>query len=278
MKDDLNALSQMIYSGRGVIVGRTPSGNDYVGYSLTGRSPSSQARVLVEGKNTKTIITDVTDRKQLEEGSPALLLYPAFAQFEGQEGKRYLIASNGAQTKLIYSAIRNSGGDINIVDAIKTAFSTPVFEYDKKDDKWIDITTYEPDEPNNTPRVSACLLSDSKHNHSQAVLFITRAKGTEEGIERDDDAFANVINNGQGRLLTTYAGGNESPLHPYNRHPSDIVIGSETPEDIAQAIFAAIKGGAKPEDDYQVSAAVAMCNRKTGELETKVLNRHERGE
>ena len=65
MADDFSKLKEMKYSGRGITIGMTSEGNPFVGYTLTGRSPSSQARKLVYDKSLSTIRTDVTDQEQL---------------------------------------------------------------------------------------------------------------------------------------------------------------------------------------------------------------------
>src|SRR3989344_2535142 len=163
MKDDFSSLEKMAYPGRGIIVGLTPPENPFIGYFLTGRSKSSQARKLVYSEKTGIVRTEPTDKEQLEKGNPSLLLYPALAYV-----KDMIIASNGIQTELLYSAAINL---VNLIlnDADKlvksfspktvmaNAFSTEQFRYDPKTDTLIKITDYEPDEPNNTPRINACI-------------------------------------------------------------------------------------------------------------------------
>src|SRR3989344_6319391 len=104
MKDDFSSLEKMLYPGRGIIVGLTPSENPFIGYFLTGRSKSSQARKLVYSESvypekTGIVRTEATDKEQLEKGNPSLLLYPALVSV-----RDIIIASNGIQTELIYSA------------------------------------------------------------------------------------------------------------------------------------------------------------------------------
>ena len=286
MKDDLSALANMVYSGRGIIVGQTPAGNNFIGYSLTGRSPSSQARELVVGEHSKTIRTSVTDPEQLEKGSPALLLYPALAAPTNDA----LIASNGAQTKLVFSAIMGPGLEsghqlLSAEISLETAFEHPHWEYDKKADAWIDITAYEPDNPNFTPRISACIQGPSAAMH-----IVRRSK---DG-KREPEIHKVELEPGKGKLITTYSGGNEKPLAPFTGKPLDVVIESNTAEGIAESIYAAIQGGQNPEDNYRVAAAVMLEYRdkpadwaavlhgdKTLEeamIKTAIINRSERGE
>jgi len=283
MADDFSALENMIYSGRGITVGLTPKGNAFIGYSLTGRSPPSQARELLAGKESGTVRTSViteedrlrkmfniNDDEQLaklkadlEGGSPALLLYPALTYVH-----QNIVASNGAQTKLLYSTVchkRDGAPQGIMLDAVHQ----PVFEYDQKDDQWIDITTYEPDAPNSTPRISACLAG------RYAALHIVR-KGDKGQKEAEIIPFE--PSNGGGKLITTYAGGNEKPLAPFKGAPLDVGISSETPQDIAESIYAAIHGGQKEGDNYRVAAAVLMRDSKVGGVTIAIINRIDRGE
>ncbi len=252
-KDNFSALKNMIYSGRGITVGKTPSGNSFIGYSLTGRSPSSQARRLVEGKNTRIIRTDVTDPEQLRQGSPALLLYPAIMPV----GDNTLVASNGAQTKLLYNKIKQR---------MSWILDESFFEYDEKDDRLIDITTYEPDAPNNTPRISAYV----RENRATMQIF------WEEHGKKKQEMFPMDLFSGRGKLITTYSGGNEKPLAPFQGNPLDVEIGSETAQGIVESIYEAIYGGQTSDDNYRVAAAVAML--KHGGLETAIINRVDRGD
>lgn len=255
-KDDFGALKGMIYSGRGIIVGMTPEGNSFVGYSLTGRSSSSQARMLLHDEKSNVIRTHVTDKEQLEKGSPALLLYPAIAYLPDNT----IVASNGAQTKSICTAFMN--GKRFSEEVLESAFSSPLFEYDKKDQRWIDISTYEPDAPNNTPRISAILRSPD-----EAAMHIVR----EFLREPDHNIHSIELKRGKGHLITTYFGENENPLKPFIGSPLEISVGSNNSEDIVNSIYSAIQGGANPEDNYAVSAAVMML--KGGRPHVAIRNR-----
>lgn len=267
MKNDFSALQNMIYSGRGITIGITPNASPFIGYTLTGRSPPSQARKLVKEEKTNTIRTDVIDKEQLEKGNPALLLYPALTFH-----KNALIASNGAQTQLLYSALQNPcvSDKTNVGRVIDYAFDQPIFLYDYKDDTYIDITTFEPDAPNNTPRISALL-----RDNIGAFHLVNFCKGFKEN-KFDKITEVNLIP-GKGKLMTTYSGGNETPLAPFDDDPLDVIIRSETANEIVEDLYNAI-GRPNPNDDnkvYRVSAAVMML--KGGKLEVAIRNRSEIG-
>ena len=276
-KDNFKALEEMIYSGRGITVGKTPSGNFFIGYSLTGRSSFSQARELLQGRDTGIIrvsaITDesrlkkmfnITDKEQLvklqenlKKGSPALTIYPAINPLSYDT----LIASNGAQTKLLYQK-----GFETPESLIESSFKEPFFEYDEKEDRWIDITTYEPDAPNNTPRISACV----KENKA-AMHLVWEDQG-----KKKQKIFPLYLYSGKGKLITTYFGENENPLAPFQGEPLNVEISSGSANDIAESIYTAIHGGQEQKDNYRVAAAVIML--KPGGLETAIINRVDRGD
>jgi IMP cyclohydrolase len=270
MPNDFSALEKMIYSGRGITVGMTPEGSTVVGYTLTGRSRSSQARELVYKNKTNTIITNPTDMEVLKGGNAALLLYPAVVGVDCA-----LIASNGIQTNLIYSALMR---DRNFVlagkmtaEGIMQYATGDDWMYNQADDSWINTGSYEPDAPNNTPRISAVALEDN------ACMYIVRRKAGEDDIaERKFHSFR--LEPGHGKVITTYKGGNEKPLLPFEGEPLDVHIESSTAEDIAESLYAAIHGGQNPGDNYRVAAAVMLKRKDVPESSMAIINRSDRGE
>ena len=263
MESVCSELEKMIYAGRGIVAGVTLDGKPFVTYFVTGRSPSSQARKFVQSEKTKVIRTAVTNEEELKTGSPALLLYPAMAYVPEADT---IVASNGAQTKLIYSAVKESKGSHLVHGFFTQAFKLPLYEYDQKDDRWIDITTYEPDAPNNTPRITAALTCPSGIGMTSVWC--------EEGYPRGQIYYKGT-ERGKGNLLTTYKGGNENPLLPLVDGPKEVEIPYETISDLTENIYNATKGGV-PGKDFRVCAATMAKN--DGGIETYIINRSDRGE
>lgn len=274
MTDGLKALADMGYSGRAFILGKTLNGNPFAAYSLTGRSDGSQARLFVSGDKTGVIRTEVTDKKELEnpDFNPALLLYPALILADNT-----IIVGNGIQTELVYSALCSSpqieeilrSGDPDPAPFLKNAFRKPSFRYDQKNDVWIDITTYEPDDPHYTPRITGLVIGD------KAAMYIVRR----DSLGNPDVRIHSFdLIPGEGKLITTYSGGNESPLAPFVGNPLDVTISSETAEDIAESVYAAIEGGDEPGKNFRVAAATMLIDRQT-DLETRMcmIDRFTRG-
>ena len=255
MTDDFSKLREMKYSGRGITIGMTIDGNPFVGYTLTGRSPSSQARKLVYDKSLSTIRTDVTDPEQLKKGNPALLIYLAIVAVDNQR----IVASNGAQTRLLVNSAKQNNGSVRPVDVLVDAMNFPV------DESGIDITTYEPDAPNFTPRINGCL------DKQLGGFYIVR-KASEHSA--DVNTFSFGLEPGNAKSITTYSGGNENPLLPFVGNPLEFRISSRDAREITENLYDAIKGSGG--ENYRVATAVMI--RKSSGLEVAIINRFERGE
>jgi len=275
MADDLSALENMVYSGRAFVIGMTPAGNEFVGYSLTGRSSGSRERELQSGWDTQVIRTKATDEEKMRKdpkANAALLLYPAIVPVHNA-----IIVSNGIQTELIYSVL-NSGSSVqNIIASshpdtqpyIRQALGKPSFRYDSKNDMWIDITSYEPDSPIYTPRISGLVIGD------KATMHIVR-RGSNR--RRDIGMHSFNLEPGRGKLITTYKGGNEDPYPlSFVGEPLDVTIESQDAHGIVLSIYKAIEGGSEPGENYRVAAAVMMHDRKNNEMNVSVKNRTEEG-
>ncbi len=270
MTDDFSQLREIPYSGRHVTAGKTSKGDTFIGYTITGRSPPSQARELLpdgRGVLRTNIITDenrlrkmfniASDeelaelKKRIEGGNQALLVYDAIVDC----GYR-LVASNGTQTRLLTEAsFRKRKMAISPKNLVEEAMRGPVWKDDGKGGK-IDITTYEPDHPNYTQRVSGCADKNSGFIH-----MVRRKFGRAE-----KDWFTFDLEPGKAIGATTYLGGNEDPLLPYDKmNPLDFEITSTNAQDLAQSLFDAINHP-NPNDgnkNYAVAAA-AMIMKDSG--------------
>ncbi|MDO8740889.1 MAG: IMP cyclohydrolase [Candidatus Woesearchaeota archaeon] len=272
MIEGLEALANMEYPGRFIIIGQDlGKENNILVYGITGRSPPSQARKLVEDKDAEVgsgvIRTDVTDKKQLEKGNPALLIYPAIALINNA-----LIVSNGAQTALIYRAAKANPLKTNAAKILNEAFEIASPQYDSKNG-WIDITKHEPDDPNFTPRISGCLQPDS------AAFYIMRR---DQMGSRHDDCYDIALEGGKGKLIATYSGKNIDPLPSFAGGPLDVGLEGKTIDETAKEVYDAlapleIRGMEDPAKDFRVGVAVVYSNRKTSENKISIINRCDLG-
>jgi len=259
MVEGLENLAKMEYPGRFIILGRHAEEETNVAiYGVTGRSPSSQARIFVYDEKHNVLRTDVTDREQLNQGSPALLIYPAMVKTNN-----FMLVSNGAQTNHMFTLIRDGSKGTHPGRLADIAFNLndDNLIYDPKEG-WIDLTTYEPDAPNNTPRVNGIL---SLHNNigNLSILKCIDAKKVME-----DKSYE--FQPGQGRLIATYTGVNQNPLPSFEGEPQEVGLTGKTQQEIAEEVYVALAPKEK-EKDFRVAVACWF----TKEEKPYIINRNE---
>lgn len=277
MASGLEALANMRYPGRFIVIGLDRPGNAVVVYGITGRSASSQARRLVyeegaleiTGREALSISVPAvlrgdlervasaaqaalvkggevrvwpTDKKELEKGNPALLIYPAIVF-----SKRGVAVSNGLQTTSVYEGnVFNAKPTDVLMEGLK---------------EW----RYEPDAPHFTPRIAGVL------NGRGAALAILR-KGKNDSTAAQ--YFEVPLENGKGKLISTYAGADGvTPLPSFVGAPIDVLIDGSTPEEVSRTFYDALappNGSA----DYRVSVAALFFNGETLEGKVVIVNRH----
>ncbi len=253
-------LSGMYYPGRGIIAGRNEEGNNVLVYFLTGRSPSSKARMLKLGQNTGAISTDVTDPTQLASGSSALLLYPAIIP-----STNGIVISNGSQTNLLNSAISSSehlflsgNRDDRVIsmEIMRKAFDRPSLIHDAQKDRMINQASYEPDSPNNTPRINLVALNNGGTFHNVRYNSMQRPEHSfwDFGFER-----------GAGLLLTTYSGENKDPLPSFAGPP---VVGTLVDFNNVTKTANSVYGALNP--SYRIAVAALHVDSKKG----NIIDRH----
>ena len=244
-------LGEGEYWGRIILVGRI-SEEIFVAYAVTGRSPSSKARIL-EKDERGYIITKPTDEKLLEQGDIDLLIYPAIIPFED---KNRIAVSNGYQTYHIAEEISEhipKGTFMPEVDILKNAF------------KQHEIT-YEPDKPNFTPRISGCVGPDAAGLH-----IVRKSVDREDKVERFFDTL--LIESGKGYFLATYTGENKDPLPSWWGPPREVRITTRYIDTIAEELWDAL-APASGKPDFRVGVAVAMFNPISRRFDYEIINRH----
>lgn len=279
----LENLANMEYPGRFIAIGLDKTGlNNVIVYGVTGRSSSSQAREIVinkelEEKEEFALKTNPTDQEALEKGNKALLIYNCI-RAAGPMGERAFIVSNGAQTDIIhntYEGISRTHVPFPL-ETLAKAFARP----DERiyGSEFIDITKYEPDHPNFTPRISGIINSEG------AALHIVKNTGS----FRDQQLFEVLLLPGRGKLIATYTGENKDPLPSFEGVPLDVELDG-SPIDLAESFYQALgpseagKGMLSPGKDFRVAVAAVMYPRDDDSIgydafSHHIINRHERGE
>lgn len=234
-------MTRLVYPGRLLIIGGDAAGDHHVVlYAITGRSPSSQARRLELDDNA--VWTKPTDPETLKRGNPELLVYPAVILGRG------IAASNGRQT----------------VDIDTDRTGSAVAALDAGLGPW----TYEPDAPIYTPRITGCVLASGR----AALSIIKRGPGG-----HPLRAFYDLPDRpGRGSMLATYRGDNTEPLAAFEGEPLDVGLEGSTPEETAEAAYAALRPAGRT-GDYRVAVVCVYARRDAvEERRLAIINRHER--
>lgn len=141
-------LKDNTYPGRGIIVGKSEDGKYAVcAYFIMGRSANSRNRIFT--KKDGAVYTEPHDASKVED--PSLIIYSAVKKCNNM-----LIVTNGDQTDTIYNSLKAG-------KCMRHALRTREFE---------------PDRPNFTPRISACLNFDGDYSYEMSILKSADEKGS----------------------------------------------------------------------------------------------------
>lgn len=291
----LEFIAQREYLGRGMLLGKTLAGKDFAAYFVTGRSESSRARKfepveqdeeapsdasahshISNSQHNEAIRTAPTNPEALKKGNPALLIYNAVKRWDDS-----LVVSNGAQTDWIHYTISNLAAqkrdNLPPAEILANAFGGQYHGHGHLhivND--IDVTKFEPDSPNFTPRISGILVRGG------GALAICRYNGTEVP---DRNYFEFQTQPGRARFISTYTGRNVPKgevIPAFVGEPVGLAMGAETPEQIANRIYDALgpkqpgEGIISPGDDFRVGVVVAFRPKYGEELDYFILNREDR--
>ena len=247
------------YPGRGLVIGKTPSGKVAVAYFIMGRSANSRNRVL-EVKDGE-VYTRAADESKVED--PSLIIYRALAT-----AGEWLVVTNGDQTDTIMDELAKCKGGVATDDDFEIAMSEVAFE------EALCTREYEPDEPNFTPRISG--MVDFKEGRYEISILrrneeLVDEEDVEEGIEFSDcerEFFEGAMEEGKGYLIHTYDG-EGSPLPSFSGDAREVSINddlSEFTDDIWQSL----------DEDNKIALYTRFVDPETLEYEERLVNKYER--
>lgn len=190
---NLQRLREMAYPGRGILIGLDYSGRYIIHiYWIMGRSESSRNRVFeVRGQDLHTAPVDASKVKD-----PGLIIYRAMTQII-QPSLRAFVVSNGDQTDTLAGYISVTGSR-RVQDALRDR-------------------TFEPDDPNFTPRITGATFLDTHNPHS--TLSILRRGENGERIHEVCRFEHTKDMQGLGYCFTTYTGEDANPLPSFVGEP-----------------------------------------------------------
>ena len=210
MTDFIEFLKGNSYPGRGIAVGK-----DRVYYFIMGRSENSRNRIF--SLTEDGIRTEAYDASKMKD--PSLIIYHPVRSMGDA-----LIVTNGDQT----DTIRDMGD-------FRKALMTRQFE---------------PDAPNNTPRISAILNGDGSFE-----IAINKEK--DGGCLREFFCYEGC-EEGKGFFISTYEG-DGSPLPSFKGEPIEITM----PE--PEAVWAALNNDNKVSLYTNVKGEVKLFNKNLGD-------------
>jgi IMP cyclohydrolase len=255
------------YPGRIIAIGQESAGDALlVVYMMTGRSPASQARRLVEDGDG-SLHTEITDPDALLQGNPQLLLYDCVLRFQD-----HLLISNGMQTSLLEMAaasLAQAQMPLSPLAILIRAHAQPYWVEGTQRGHFLDLTEYEPDAPHYTPRISAAL------DHKEAAFSLIRRH---EG--KTARAFFTLPHQrGRLHLISTYDGlltEKDAPLAPFRGDPLQLTLPNDNPTNLLNAFRDAFAPRPASNDlDLRISIAVQRFHPHERTLHTFLWNRHD---
>jgi IMP cyclohydrolase len=150
------------------------------------------------------------------------------------------IVTNGDQTDTIQQALLDGR---TYIDALRTR-------------------TYEPDEPNYTPRISGLLYQDG----SYALSILKSQDGDPSVCQRHFYEYS-ANRNQTGHFISTYEGFGD-PLPSFSGDPVKVSITAQTADELADQIWGSLN------EDNKVSLFVRYIDLRNGFPETVIINKH----
>ncbi|MPM07553.1 hypothetical protein SDC9_53859 [bioreactor metagenome] len=234
---ELNDLSALLknnsYPGRGIVIGQSADGRNAVfAYFIMGRSENSRNRIFAE--NGETVTTRPFDPSKVKD--PSLIIYSPVRVL----GNR-IIVTNGDQTDTIYHAFESGG-------TFEGALTTRSFE---------------PDEPNFTPRISGLLtFENGGFSYKMSILKSADASGT--ACNRFTYIYSPIV--GTGHFLHTYlCDGN--PIPTFQGEPEQVSIGNKI-DSFSVSLWENLN------ENNKISLYVRYTDLKTGAWERRLFNKY----
>lgn len=226
-------LTNNSYPGRGIVLGRTPDGTQAVAaYFIMGRSENSRNRIFVaEGEGLRT---QAFDPAKLTD--PSLIIY-APVRVCGNK----TIVTNGDQTDTVFAGIDQQ---LTFEQSLRTR-------------------TFEPDEPNYTPRISGIMHIENGYNYALSILKSNN--GDPAQTQRFTFAYENP-KAGEGHLIHTYKGDGD-PLPSFSGEPTKVAITGDL-DVFTENLWNSLNA------ENKVSLFVRFIDIATGTYETRIVNKN----
>ena len=229
-----NELSNNTYPGRGIVIGKSKDGKKAVTAYFI-MGRSNNSRNRVFVEDGEGIRTQAFDSSKLEDSS--LIIYAPVKVL----GNKTII-TNGDQTDTIYEGMDKQ---LTFEQSLRTR-------------------EFEPDAPNYTPRISGIMhIENNKYNYAMSILKSNN--GNPNSCNRYTFAYENPIE-GQGHFIHTYMHDGEV-LPSFEGEPKLVELDGDIDE-FTNMIWSNLN------EDNKVSLFVRFIDIKSGEYETRIINKN----
>ena len=230
-----NELKGNSYPGRGIVIGKSPNG----AYAVTAyfiMGRSENSRNRVFIEDGKGIRTQAFDPSKLSD--PSLIIYAPVKVLGNKT-----IVTNGDQTDTIYELMDKQ-------QTFEQALRTREFE---------------PDAPNYTPRISGIMhVENGTYNYAMSILKSNN--GNPDACNRYTFAYENPVS-GEGHFIHTYMQDGD-PLPSFEGEPKLIGLDDDI-DAFTNRVWESLN------EDNKVSLFVRYIDIKTGEYETRIVNKNQ---
>lgn len=224
-------LSENTYPGRGIILGKSADGKKAViAYFIMGRSENSRNRVFVE--TSDGIRTQAFDESKLVD--PSLIIYAPVRKVGD-----VTVVTNGDQTDTVRDFL-NDGKTFE--DALRTR-------------------TFEPDEPNFTPRISGVVFPNGDYKLS----ILKSANGNPASAQRYFYEYSDTLA-GFGHFIHTYKC-DCNPIPSFEGEPELVEIGNDI-DAFTSTVWESLN------EDNKVSLFTRFIDIESGEFQTRIINKN----
>lgn len=230
-----NELKNNTYPGRGIMVGKSADGKRVMtAYFIMGRSENSRNRVFETVD--RGIRTKAFDPSKLSD--PSLIIYAPVRVWN-----TITVITNGDQTDTIVEGLDEG---LTMEQALRSR-------------------TYEPDGPNFTPRISAC-VELTEGEASFAVSILKSCDGNPDCHVRNLFTYEHPLC-GEGRFIHTYMS-DGNPLPSFEGEPKAVELGNEDIDTFAEKVWTSLN------EDNKVSLFIRFIDIETGAEETRIINKN----
>ena len=208
------------------------------------------------------------------EGEKSVIAYFIMGRSENSRNRVFVETPDGIRTQafdpskmtdpslIIYAPVRVFGTFTIVTNGDQTDTIREGLAAGKTFAQALHTRTFEPDAPNYTPRISGLV----KKNGDYTLSILKSADGDPASCRRYFFAYE-APRAGQGHFIHTYMG-DGTPLPSFEGEPEQVEIPCGTPAELADLLWDSLNA------ENKVSLFVRYIDRKTGDWETVIKNKH----